>query len=116
MTLDLLIIVTSDPRNSARPAEAIRIAAGVSAARNVKTGVYLHGPAVLALGSGNEDLVDSENFDRYLPLLFETPQRIMVQAGSPFAAGSGPDLGPVESIDERRLAAMIGGSASVLRF
>lgn len=116
MKLDLLIIVTADPRTSARPAEAIRIAAGLGAGRNLKIGVYLHGAAALALGSANEDLVDSENFERYLPLLAEVPWPIMVQGGSPFVPADSSLAGKTEAIDERRLAEMVGSSTSVLRF
>lgn len=116
MKLDLLIVVTSDPRVSARPAEAIRIAAGISASKNLQLGVYLHGPATLAVGSETEDLVDSENFERYLPSLFEVPNRVMLQAGSPFVAEMTGPVGQIENIDEQQFAATVKASCTVLRF
>jgi hypothetical protein len=44
-----LFIIRGDPRVSHRPAEAIRIAAGVGTWKKTDITVYLHGPAVLAL-------------------------------------------------------------------
>ena len=49
MKPNVLMMVTSDPRVSARPAEAVRIAAGVGTWRKAGMMLYLHGPAALAL-------------------------------------------------------------------
>jgi len=75
----LLFIVTSDPRTNPRPAEAVRIAAGVGAWRKVGVTVYLHGPAVLVLGEFADDLPDGNNFSRYLPLVSESGGLIRAQ-------------------------------------
>ena len=79
MTPGVLFIVTSDPRTSPRPAEAVRIAAGVGAWRKVAVTVYLRGPAVLALSEFPDDLSDGSNFSRYLPLLGESGGLICAQ-------------------------------------
>ena len=68
----LLVAVTSDPRTSHRPAEGIRIAAGVAAWRKVDVRLYLGGAAVLALSSDVDDLVNEESFREYLPMLNES--------------------------------------------
>lgn len=78
-----LFVITSDPRISGRPAEAIRIAAGVGTWRKTDVRIYLHGPAVLALGEWVDELVDEDNYTRYLPILAELPQAIHVQADAP---------------------------------
>ncbi len=84
MALTNLFIISSDPRSSHRPAEAIRIAAGVGA-WNSGVEVYLGGPAVLMLTDKPGTLVDEENFTRYLPMLTEG-KNIYVEAGNRFLA------------------------------
>src|SRR3989442_14212090 len=78
----ILFIINSDPRTSPRPAEAVRIAAGVSAWRKVAVTVYLSGAAVLALSEFPDDLAEGENFGRYLPLLKESGGAICAQRGA----------------------------------
>ena len=84
MALTNLFIISSDPRSSHRPAEAIRIAAGVGA-WNSGVEVYLAGPAVLMLTDKPGTLLDEENFTRYLPMLTEG-KNIYVEAGNRFLA------------------------------
>src|SRR6266498_3809879 len=82
MTPGILFIVTSDPRTSPRPAEAVRIAAGVGAWRKVAVTIYLRGAAVLALSEFPEDLADGDNFSRYLPLMRDSGGLICAQRGA----------------------------------
>jgi hypothetical protein len=60
----VLFIVTGDPRSSTRPAEAVRIAAGVSAWQKADITVYLRDTAVLALGESSGVLMEEENYAR----------------------------------------------------
>ena len=58
----LLLIVTTDPRISPRPAEAVRIAAGVGAWQKIDVTLYLRDAAVLAdavPNSGSESIAHS---------------------------------------------------------
>ena len=64
-----LFVIASDPRTSHRPAEAIRIAAGVSAWKKVDVSLYLHGEAARMLDDAAGDFVDEEHIERYLPML-----------------------------------------------
>jgi sulfur relay (sulfurtransferase) DsrF/TusC family protein len=64
-----LFVIVSDPRKSHRPAEAIRIAAGVAAWKKVDVSVYLYGDAARILDDTTGDFVDEEHFTRYLPML-----------------------------------------------
>ena len=111
-----LFIITSNPRVSPRPAEAIRIAAGVGAWRKVDVTVCLRDDAVLALGEFADELVDGENFMNYLPLLAESGRPVYVQSGSPRLAELG--VGPVKfmEISDEQLAALAARSSCVLRF
>lgn len=116
MKPSLLFIVESDPRTSARPAEAIRIAAGVGAWQKAAVRIYLRGPAVLALGEFAEELADGDNFPRYLPMLRETRQPVWVQKGNSLLAECGEVALPVEEIDDAQLAGHCAQSSHVLRF
>jgi hypothetical protein len=71
-----LFVIASDPRKSHRPAEAIRIAAGVGAWKKVDVSVYLYGEAVRILDDATGDFVDEEHFTRYLPMLQESAGKI----------------------------------------
>jgi len=74
-----LVIVETDPRTSARPAEGIRIAAGIGAWRKTEVTLLLRGPAGYSLQEYADELVDEDNFVRYLPLVVEAPRPIYVE-------------------------------------
>jgi sulfur relay (sulfurtransferase) DsrF/TusC family protein len=64
-----LFVIASDPRTSHRPAEAVRIAAGVGAWKKVDVSVYLCDAAARLLDEASGDFVDEEHIERYLPML-----------------------------------------------
>lgn len=101
----LLVIVTSDPRSSHRPAEAVRIAAGVAAWRKVVVSLYLAGPAVLALSSDVDDFINEESFTHFLPMIPETDGAILAEAGAPLLSSIIEPPVPFQTIDRAELAA-----------
>jgi hypothetical protein len=75
-----LVIVETDPRSSARPAEGIRIAAGIGAWKKTDVTLLLRGPvAGYSLQEYADELVDEDNFTRYLPLVAESPRPIYLE-------------------------------------
>jgi hypothetical protein len=112
----VLFIVTSDPRTSARPAEAVRVAAGVGAWEKVEAVLYLRGAAVLALGEHADDLVDGDHFVDYLPLAAEGGRRIYAQRSSPLLAEVGETRTAFEIMDDDQLAQLAVDSHCVVRF
>jgi hypothetical protein len=116
MSASALFIIESDPRRDGRPAEAVRIAAGVGAWKKVEVAVYLRGAAVLLLGENAEALVDGENYTRYLPLLRELNRKVCVQQGAAALGQLGQAALPFEEISDAQLAAMAAGRDCVLRF
>jgi hypothetical protein len=116
MKPSLLFLVTGDPRQSGRPAEAIRIAAGVGAWKKVDTILYFQGAAVLALSEFTDELCDEENFTRYLPIVREWGRPVYVQRDAPLLGELGEPTVPFEPIDEEQLARLAAGCSSVLRF
>jgi len=116
MTPGVLFIITSDPRTSSRPAEAVRIAAGVSAWRSVAVTVYLRGAAVLALSEFPDDLADGGNFSRYLPLVRESGGLICAQRGAPLLNDIGHSLVSFHETGDDELAALVTKNDYVVRF
>ena len=74
-----LVIVETDPRTSARPAEGIRIAAGIGAWKKTDVTLLLRGPAGYSLQEYADELIEEDNFVRYLPLVAEGPRPIYVE-------------------------------------
>src|ERR1700722_2606258 len=75
-----LVIIESDPRTSARPAEAIRIAAGIGVWKKTDVTFLLRGPvAGYSLQEYADELVDEDNFTRYLPLAAEAPRPVYIE-------------------------------------
>lgn len=112
----LLFLIDSDPRESARPAEAIRVAAGLGAWKKVDITVYLRGPAIRALGEWVDELRDEDNYTRYLPLLAEGGRTLYVQAGAPELDDLGEPSQRFEPIGDARLAELAAQATAVLRF
>jgi len=111
-----LFVIESDPRRSGRPAEAVRIAAGVGAWKKVNVVVYLREAAVLVLGEEAEDLMDGENYTRYLPVLRELGGPVYVQKRAALLGELGHAASPFEEISDEQLAGMAAARGCVLRF
>jgi hypothetical protein len=76
-----LVMIETDPRTSARPAEGIRIAAGIGVWKKTDVTLLLRGPvAGYSLQEMADDLVDEDNFTRYLPLVAELPRPIYLES------------------------------------
>jgi hypothetical protein len=72
-------MIETDPRTSPRPAEGIRIAAGIGAWKKTDVTLLLRGSAGYSLQEYADELVDEDNFVRYLPLVAEGPGPILVE-------------------------------------
>ncbi len=112
----VLFVVATDPRVSARPAEAIRVAAGLGAWKKAEVRVYLHGPAIRALAEWVDELKDEDNYTRYLPMLADPTRPVLVEAGAVDAAELGEATVPFEEIDAAGLAGWCGRATTVMRF
>lgn len=108
----LLVVVASDPRASHRPAEAIRLAAGVAAWRNVAVTLYFTGPGGAALSAECDDFVNEESYTRYLPMFVESGGTVYVESN---AAASNGEL-PHEEVSREQFAALASKMTYLLRF
>ena len=112
----VVILVSSDPRTSPRPAEAVRIAAGVGAWQKVEAILCLCGAAVLALGENVEELVDGESYIRYLPLVADADKRLYAHSEAAELSELGEAPLRYATIDGSQLADLVANSTNVLRF
>lgn len=116
MALKTLFIITSDPRTSGVPAEAIRIAAGVGAWKKTEIFIYLGGPAILALSEFVDELVDEDNFTRYLPIFRDFGKPFYVEQGSSWIGDLGEATEKFEEIGVDGLARIAAEANFVLKF
>jgi len=116
MNPKVLLIVSSDPRKTHRTAEGIRMIAGVGAWKKADVTVYLRGPAILALGEWVDELVQEDDFTRYLPILGDSQRPIYVEQDSPFIAELGEATQRFQPLDDDGLARLIASQTYVLRF
>lgn len=112
----VLILVTGDPRVSSRPAEAVRIAAGVGVWGKVRITLYLRGAATRILREDVEDLADGDQFTRHLPLLGERGRTLLVQQGAVAEVDRGSLSLSIVEIDDRELARLVAAAHHVWRF
>jgi sulfur relay (sulfurtransferase) DsrF/TusC family protein len=116
MNPKVLFIVTGDPRTSPRPAEALRIAAGVGVWKKTEIAVYLRGDAILALGESGGELMDEEDCARYWTILKEFSQPIYAQKNAAELRKIGRGATPFKEISGQQLAELASEQTSVLRF
>jgi len=112
----VLFIVDSNPRISPKPAEAVRIAAGVGVWEKAEITLYLYGSAVLALGEFADELIDGENFARYLPLLAESQKPILVQREASALKELGEARVRFQTVDVNELATIASASHVTIRY
>ncbi len=112
----ILFIITSDPRKSPRPAEAIRIAAGVGTWKKADVTVYLRDEAVLALSEFADEFVDEENYTRYFPIVGELGRPVYVQRGAPLLRDIGEPAVRFQEITDAELAELAARNNYTARF
>lgn len=116
MNPGVIFVIDTDPRSSERPAEAVRIAAGLAVWKRIDVAVYLRDAAILILGEETDELVDQDNFTRFLPVLGESAHRIYVQEGARWLASLGQSALAFQEISDGELAQLAMARSQVLRF
>jgi hypothetical protein len=116
MKRKLLFIVRSDPRTSPRPAEAVRIAAGIGAWQGVGIRLYLHGEAARLLREDADLLVDGELYERYLPDIAGWGQPVLVEASAHDRILGAPPSIPAGPVQPPALAELAAACDGVLTF
>ena len=111
-----LVIIETDPRTSARPAEAIRIAAGIGVWKKTDVTLLLRGPvAGYSLQEYADELLDEDNFTRYLPLVAESGRPIYVEDSFADLAALEGSAFRYETISRDRTAELIRAHDYLIR-
>jgi len=111
-----LFVINSDPRNSPRPVEAVRIAAGVGVWRKAAIQIYLSGAAVLVLSEFADELMDGGALAQCWPIIAKFGRAVYAEAGTPLLATLGTPPLAYESIDSTQLAVMAARSRNIIHF
>jgi hypothetical protein len=85
MSKRIAVVISEDPRMTARPVEALRIALGLCAGDHLTT-VVLLGPASTLLGEDTEDIIDVDVLEKYLPSFQQLGVPFVVATGAPMSA------------------------------
>ncbi len=112
----VLFVVDSDPNSSHRPAEATRIAAGIAAWGQADVSICFCGPATAALTSWPEDLIDGDNFERFLPSIAKSGGLIATSNTAASPPSDKHALIEHKSIDAAELAQLSARATQLLRF
>lgn len=83
----MLIVIASDPRASHRPAEAIRVASGLSSIGSIQIEICFCGLAALILSQNSDLFVDGEIIKKHLPLIAKSAEKIWAESGDPILEG-----------------------------
>ncbi len=112
----MLLIISGDPRSSHRPAEALRVAAGLLAWRQIDLQVCLCGPAGRLLDDAPGTLVDEEEIARCLPVVTGEPGRLSVEEALTPVSKPGQFAPSIGTLNRLQLAELAAQCDSVLRF
>ncbi len=78
MPLSIVVVIRDDPRKTHRPVEALRIALGLGSGENPLSVVLLN-EAPLLLASQDEEIIDGDILEKYLPSLKQTGTLFFVE-------------------------------------
>jgi len=81
MSKRVAVVISDDPRSTARPVEALRIALGLCAGDHDTT-VVLLGPASRLLMEDIEEIIDAEILEKYLPSFKHLTVPFIVETGT----------------------------------
>ncbi len=97
----IAVVISEDPRVTARPVEALRIALGLCAGDH-KTTVVLLGRASALLMEDTEEIIDVDVLEKYLPSFKHLAVPFVVEAGSAIDAWSDDFSVTTRTADEIR--------------
>jgi hypothetical protein len=114
--LAVLIMVQSDPRQSPRPAEAMRLAAGLGSWGQVQVTVGLRGAALLLLANDDEDIIDGLQVRQCLPVIAAWNRPVLCEANSPYLPRISADHPPLRVLTDEQWAEELLTYRHTLRF
>lgn len=91
MAPSVVVVIREDPFVSAKPVEALRIALGLSTGENPLTVVLLN-EAPRLLGEEQEDVVDGDILEKYLPSLKQLEIPFVLEEGETLYSTLDPEF------------------------
>jgi sulfur relay (sulfurtransferase) DsrF/TusC family protein len=87
MSKRIAVVISEDPRKTARPVEALRIALGLYAGDHNLT-VVLLGQAPLLLDEDTDEIIDVDILEKYLPSFKQLSIPFVVEEGTEVGVGA----------------------------
>jgi predicted peroxiredoxin len=101
MSKRIAVVISEDPRTTARPVEALRIALGLCAGDH-ETTVVLLGPASTLLMEDSEEIIDVDVLEKYLPSFKHLAVPFIVELGTVMDGWSDDFSVTTRTVDEIR--------------
>jgi hypothetical protein len=101
MSKRIAVVISEDPRVTARPVEALRIALGLCAGDH-ETTVVLLGRASILLTENTEDIIDIDVLEKYLPSFKQLSVPFIVEIGTAMDVWSDDFSVTPRTVDEIR--------------
>ena len=101
MSKRIAVVISEDPRITARPVEALRIALGLCAGDH-ETTVILLGRASHMLAEDTEEIIDVDVLEKYLPSFQHLAVPFVIEAGTSIGVCSGDYSITPKTMDEIR--------------
>lgn len=114
MGLSILVLIQSNPLETHRPTEGLRIALGLSTGSASVT-VVLLGQARILVSEDTSDVVEGEILERHLPVIQELQLPIVVPEGSAAAFSLDPEFA-VREVSQAGLSSLLCEADRVLVF
>src|SRR4030065_2123066 len=110
--MKIIFLIRSNPCENHRPAEAIRIAAGLGTGNN-SIKIILSGESVRVLSPDEEDLEDMDIIEKFLPIIKDWEIPLYVERGA--LAGIDLKKSPYafRTFDNEEVAEILAGGHSV---
>lgn len=109
-----MIIISGDPRRSHRPAEAVRVAAGLAEIGMIPIRVCFRSAAGLILSQAPNEFIDGDVIEKYLPKLDKCAKGIYADAPDFFLSGRARI--PYERIGVSELERLIRSEKRIIEF
>ena len=101
MSKRIVVVISEDPFETARPVEALRIALGLYAGDH-ETSVVLLGRSPLLLMQDTEEIVDADILEKYLPSFKQLSIPFIVESGTAMDTWSDDFSVTTQTADEIR--------------
>lgn len=114
MAASILIIIRGNPLKTSKPVEGLRIALGLSTGENPLT-IVLVGGATQLLSEDDEEILDSDILEKYLPSLKQLQISFVVPQGTRSLHDMNSTFNLREA-SEVEIAALVASADRVLTF